>query len=57
MVLFDDKSFKRGELTNDKTIEEKFSEILLSFLLHAQDAGEFPSPCKFFVANRSEDLE
>lgn len=40
-----------------KTIVEKFSEILFSFLQNAQDAEEFPMPCKFFVANRSEDLE
>lgn len=42
---------------NDKTIVEKFSEILLSLLLHAQDAGDFPTPYKLFVVNRSEDLK
>lgn len=47
----------KGEIINDTTIVEKFSEILLSFLQDAQDAEEFPTPCKFFVANRSEDLE
>lgn len=47
----------KGELMNDKTIVEKFSEILLLILLHVQDAREIPTPCKFFVANRSEDLE
>lgn len=47
----------KGELMNYWTIVEKFSETLLSFLLHAQDAGEFPTPCKFFVTNRSEDPE
>lgn len=47
----------KGELMSDKSIVEKFSEILLSFLLHVQDAGDIPTPCKFFVANRSEDLE
>lgn len=45
------------ELRNDKTIVEKSSEILLPFLLHVQDVGEIPTPCKFFVANRSENLE
>lgn len=45
------------ELGNDDTVVEKSSEILLSFLLHAQGVGEIPTPCKFFVANRSEDLE
>lgn len=30
----------KGKLMNDKTIVKKFSEILLSFLLHVQDAGE-----------------
>lgn len=47
----------KGELMNDKTIVEKFSGILLSFLLHVQGAGDIPTPCKFLVANRSEDLE
>lgn len=46
----------KGEIKN-KTIVEKFSEILLSLLLHAQDAGEFPTPYKLFVVNRLEDLE
>jgi len=47
----------KGEFMNDKATVEKFSEILLSILLHVQDAGKIPTPCKFFVANRSEDLE
>lgn len=47
----------KGELMNDKTVVENFSEILLLFLLHVQDAREIPTPCKFFATNRSQDLE
>lgn len=47
----------KGELMNYNIIVEKFNEILLSFLLQVQSAGEITTPSKFFVANRSEDLE